>query len=43
MGNRTKYGIISFAIIFVVLIVGGISFYEAVWSFPGNFDIIRNI
>ncbi len=43
MENRTKYGIISFVIIFIVLIVGGISFYEAVWSFPGNFDIIRNI
>jgi AGCS family alanine or glycine:cation symporter len=43
MKNRTKYGLISFSVIFIVLLIGGIGFYEAIWSFPGNFDFIRNI
>ena len=43
MQNRTKYGLISFAVIFLILFIGGIGFYEAIWTFPGNFDFIRNI
>jgi AGCS family alanine or glycine:cation symporter len=41
--NR-KYGaILVFSIIFLILIIWGVEFFEAVWSFPGNFDIIGNL
>ncbi len=43
MGKRAKYGLISFGIIFFILIFFGIDFYNAVWSFPGNFDFIKNL
>jgi AGCS family alanine or glycine:cation symporter len=40
--SKSKAGIIAFAIIIIILIFGGVSFYESVWSFPGNFDIVKN-
>ncbi len=43
MGKRAKYGLISFTIIFLILIFYGVDFYNAVWSFPGNFDFIKNL
>ncbi|MFH1853416.1 MAG: sodium:alanine symporter family protein [Candidatus Neomarinimicrobiota bacterium] len=41
--NRTKAGLIAFGIIFGILILFGIGPFEAVWSFPGNFEIIKNL
>lgn len=41
--SRSTAGLILFSIIIVILIVGGISFYESVWAFPGNFDFIANL
>ncbi len=40
--SKSKLGIITFAIIFLVLLFFGMSFYDAVWSFPGNFDFFKN-
>jgi len=36
--KKSTAGIIAFGIIIIVLIIGGITFFESVWSFPGNFD-----
>ena len=41
--NRAKAGLIAFGIIFLILIVFGIEPYNAVWSFPGNFEFFRNL
>ena len=35
-------GIIGFSIIIIILIIGGVTFFESVWSFPGNFDFFSN-
>lgn len=43
MLQKSTLGIIGFSIIFALLIIGGVSVFEAVWSFPGNFDIIKNL
>lgn len=40
--KKSTAGTISFAIIIIVLIVGGVSFFESVWSFPGNFEFMKN-
>jgi AGCS family alanine or glycine:cation symporter len=40
--SKSKAGIIAFAIIIIILIFGGVSFYESVWSFPGNIDFVKN-
>ncbi len=42
MQNRTIYGLISFSIIFLILIVFGLKFFTSIWSFPGNFEIFKN-
>ncbi len=40
--NR-KYGaLLVFSIIFILLFIWGVPFFEAVWSFPGNFEVIGN-
>lgn len=39
--SNSKLGIISFAIILGTLFIFGISFYDAVWSFPGNFEFFK--
>lgn len=41
--KRSKAGIITFLLIVIALIVGGVSFFESVWSFPGNFDFMKNL
>ena len=41
--KRSKLGIIIFIIIILVIIFAGFSFFDTVWSFPGNFDFIKNI
>jgi len=40
--KKSTAGIISLLIIFSVLIIGGVPFFDLVWSFPGNFDFIKN-
>ncbi len=40
--KRSTAGIISFSIIFIVLLIGGVSFFEQIWAFPGNFEFFRN-
>lgn len=40
--NRATAGLIAFGIIATILIILGIGPFEAVWSFPGNFDFIKN-
>jgi len=41
--SRAVAGLIFFSIIIVILIVGGIAFYESVWAFPGNFKFFANL
>src|SRR3972149_9979706 len=36
--KKSTAGLIFFIIILTVLIIGGVTFFESVWSFPGNFD-----
>lgn len=40
--KKSIAGIISFSIIIIILIVGGVTFFESVWSFPGNFKFFEN-
>lgn len=40
--TKKKAGLISFLIIILVLVIGGVSFFDTVWTFPGNFDFIAN-
>lgn len=40
--KKSTAGIITLLIIFLVLIIGGVPFFETVWSFPGNFEVIGN-
>lgn len=40
--KRTYGAVLVYSIIFVILFIWGVDFFEAVWSFPGNFEIIRN-
>ena len=38
-----KYGaIFVFSIILLILLIWGVQFYESIWAFPGNFDIIKS-
>jgi len=39
--KRPVAGIIAFILIFILLIIGGVHFFESVWSFPGNFDFFK--
>jgi len=41
--KRSTAGIIGFIFIITLLIIGGVSLFESVWSFPGNFDFIKNL
>jgi len=36
--SKSRAGIIAFTIIIIILVIGGVSFFESVWSFPGNFE-----
>jgi AGCS family alanine or glycine:cation symporter len=40
--KKSTAGIIGFSIIIIILIIGGVTFFESVWSFPGNFDFFSN-
>lgn len=40
--KRSTAGVIAFSIIILILIIGGVTFFESVWSFPGNFDFMKN-
>lgn len=40
--QKSTLGLLTFSIIALILIVFGISFFDAIWTFPGNFDIIKN-
>ena len=39
--KKSIAGIISLSIIFIVLIIGGVPFFDTVWTFPGNFDFFK--
>ena len=41
--KRSTLGIIFFTIIILVIVIAGFSFFDIVWSFPGNFDFIKNL
>lgn len=40
--KRSTAGIIAFLTIVIIIIIGGVSFFDSVWSFPGNFDFLKN-
>ncbi len=40
--KKSTAGIIAFSIIFLILLFWGMPFYDAVWSFPGNFEFFKN-
>lgn len=40
--KKSTVGIITLIIIFSFLIIGGVPFFETVWSFPGNFESVKN-
>ncbi|HSW55736.1 MAG TPA: sodium:alanine symporter family protein [Ignavibacteriaceae bacterium] len=40
--KRSTAGIIAFLTIVLIIIIGGVSFFDSVWSFPGNFDFLKN-
>lgn len=40
--SKSLTAIVAFIIIFLIVIIGGVSVFDTVWSFPGNFDIIKN-
>jgi len=40
--KKSVAAIVTFSIIVVVLIIGGVPSFETVWSFPGNFELFKN-
>jgi alanine or glycine:cation symporter, AGCS family len=40
--KRSTAGVLAFSLIIIILVIGGVSFFESVWSFPGNFDFMKN-
>ncbi len=40
--TKSKAGLIAFSIILLILLIWGIDPFNAVWSFPGNFDWVKN-
>ena len=40
--SRSTGGIIAYLVIFLLLIFGGVGFYDSVWSFPGNFEFFKS-
>lgn len=40
--KRSTLGIIFFIIIIIVIVFAGFTFFDTVWSFPGNYDFIKN-
>ena len=41
--NKSIAAIITFVIILIIIIIGGVPVFDTVWSFPGNFDFIKNL
>jgi AGCS family alanine or glycine:cation symporter len=41
--KRSTIGIAFFIIIFLVIVFAGFSFFDTVWTFPGNFEFIKNL
>ncbi len=39
--KKSTLGVISLIIIFTTLIIGGVPFFDTVWSFPGNFEFFK--
>lgn len=40
--KKSYLGIIALSIIFLTFFLGGKNFFDSVWSFPGNFEAIKN-
>ncbi|MCZ7604422.1 MAG: alanine:cation symporter family protein [Melioribacteraceae bacterium] len=40
--KKSLAALVTYSIIFVILILWGVSFFETVWVFPGNFESIGN-
>ncbi|NQV37445.1 MAG: alanine:cation symporter family protein [Candidatus Marinimicrobia bacterium] len=40
--KKSIAGLIAFALIFLVLVIWGMEPYDAVWTFPGNFEWVKN-
>lgn len=40
--KKSTAGFIFFFAILIVLVIGGVDFFESVWSFPGNFEFFKN-
>lgn len=40
--KRSTAGIIAFLLIVLLLGIGGVTFFESVWSFPGNFEFFKS-
>jgi AGCS family alanine or glycine:cation symporter len=40
--KRSTTSIFTFIIIVLIIIIGGVSFFDSVWSFPGNFEFLKN-
>ncbi len=40
--NRKTTALIIYSIIFIILILWGVPFFEVIWTFPGNFNFIGN-
>ncbi|MGB5286871.1 MAG: amino acid carrier protein [Ignavibacteriaceae bacterium] len=41
--KRSTIGILFFIIIFLVIFFAGFTIFDIVWSFPGNFDFIKDL
>jgi AGCS family alanine or glycine:cation symporter len=40
--KRSTTGVIAFLVILIILILGGVTFFESVWAFPGNLNFLKN-
>jgi len=40
--KKSTLALITFSVIFLVVVIFGFSIFDIVWSFPGNFDTIKN-
>lgn len=40
--KKAHAGLITLALILIIVIIGGVPLFDTVWSFPGNFDFIKN-
>ncbi len=39
--RKSLGGIITYVILLIILLVFGLSFFESIWSFPGNFEFFK--